>query len=119
MVETLDILLKYLALITVFGTAVASLLGLYKYLDQRKRDEKTKRYELFHDLMRIVSAFGPQGTDVALTQQLAGIYELQHFPEYAFAIIPILERSRKMFKEEALLVAIDVTIDKMRPLVST
>ena len=42
----LDSILKYLSIITVAGAAISFAIGLLKYLDQRKREERTKRYEL-------------------------------------------------------------------------
>lgn len=115
----LDSILKYLSIITVAGAAISFAIGLLKYLDQRKREERTKRYELFHDLMRRVSARGEKpGEGLALTQQLAAIYELQHFKEYAYSSVPILEHLRTGFAEsekaEPLLVAIDASLAKLR-----
>jgi hypothetical protein len=54
----MDSLLKYLSLITIAGAAVSFVVGLIKYVDVRKREERTKRFELFHDLMRRISAQG-------------------------------------------------------------
>jgi len=115
----IDSLLKYLSIVTVAGAAISFVVGLIKYLDQRKREERTKRYELFHDLMRRVSARGDKpGEGLPLTQQLAAIYELQHFKEYAYASVPILEHLRAHFAEaEAsapLHAAIEASLEKLR-----
>lgn len=78
----IDWILKYLSVITVAGAAISFVVGLLKYLDQRNREERTKRFELFHDLMRRVSAAGERkGEVLQLTQQVAAVYELQHFRE--------------------------------------
>ena len=115
----IDSILKYLSVITVAGAAISFVIGLIKYLDQRRREERTKRYELFHDLMRRVSAQGDKpGEGLPLTQQLAAIYELQHFNEYAYASIPILEHLNAQFSEvqsaAPLLKAIADTITTLR-----
>jgi hypothetical protein len=115
----IDSILKYLSVITVAGAAISFVVGFIKYLDQRNREERTKRYELFHDLMRRVSAQGEKpGDGLPLTQQLAAVYELQHFHEYAYASIPILEHIRTHFSETTaatpLLKAIDDTIKKLQ-----
>jgi len=50
----IDSILKYLSLITLAGAAVSFAFGFIKYMDQRNREERTKRFELFHGLMRRV-----------------------------------------------------------------
>ena len=92
----LDQILKYVSLITVAGAAISFMIGLIKYIDQRNREERTKRFQLYHDLMRRVSARRERFDDASLplTQQVAAIYELQHFKEYAYASVPILEDFR-------------------------
>ena len=115
----IEAILKYLSVITVAGAAISFVVGLIKYLDQRNREERTKRFELFHDLMRRVSAKG-DGTNetLPLTQQVAAVYELQHFKEYSYASIPILEHARTDFAEKKapglLLRAIDDTLTSLK-----
>ncbi len=117
----IDSILKYLSLIAVAGAAISFMVGLVKYLDQRKREERTKRFELFHDLMRRIAADGERsGEGLPLTQQVAAVYELQHVEEYAYASIPILEYLRKEFAEKddvraaLLLNAIDDTLAALK-----
>jgi hypothetical protein len=116
-IQILDLLLKYLSVITVAGAGIAFAVGLWKYVDQRDREERHRRMETFDSLMRRVSAFGERPDDrVALTQQVAAVYELQNFPEYAYASIPILESMRKHHeKSDALLrQAIAQTHDRLK-----
>ena len=47
----IDSVLKYISVITVAGAAISFVVGLLKYLDQRNREERTKRFELFPALM--------------------------------------------------------------------
>ena len=115
----LDSVLKYLSVITVAGAAISFVIGFIKYLDQRSREERTKRYELFHDLMRRISAQGSKpGEGLPLTQQLAAIYELRQFAEYSYASVPILQHVRKHFEEmnspEVVLTAIDDTLSSLK-----
>ena len=115
----LDSILKYLSVITVAGAAISFGVGFIKYLDQRSREERTKRYELFHDLMRRVSAQGDKpGDGLPLTQQLAAIYELRQFTEYSYASVPILQHIRSHFANPkaaaAVLHAIDDTLAKLQ-----
>jgi hypothetical protein len=115
----IDSILKYLSVITVAGAAISFVFGLLKYLDQRAREERTKRYELFHGLMRHISAHGEKADEgIPLTQQLAAVYELKHFKEYAYAAIPILEHLRESYvgrnAPHVLLKAIDDTLLQLR-----
>ena len=115
----LDTLLKYVSLITAFGAAIAFIVGLLKYLDQRRREDRTKRFELYHDLMRRISAFSEhEGAAVPMSQQVAAVYELQHFTDYAFASIPILEHLQSFYTQghaaPVLLTAIEKTLDVLR-----
>ncbi|MBN1506279.1 MAG: hypothetical protein JW955_05510 [Sedimentisphaerales bacterium] len=90
-----DKILQYISIITVAGAGISFVVGFIKYIDQRNREERTKRFELYHDLMRRVAGKG-EGTEqgLPLTQQVAAIYELQHFKEYAYASVPILVHLR-------------------------
>jgi hypothetical protein len=110
-----DRILQYISIITVAGAGISFVVGLIKYIDQRNREERTKRFELYHDLMRRVAAKG-EGADkgLPLTQQVAAIYELQHFKDYAYASVPILGHLRTelaaMNAPPFVLSAIDETI---------
>jgi len=111
----IDEIIKYISLITVAGAGIAFVIGLLKYLDQRNREERTKRFELYHDLMRRISAQGERPNEgLPLTQQVAAVYELQHFKDYAYASLPILKDLRVQFEEKKvrsiLMNAIDETI---------
>lgn len=115
----IDEILKYLSLITVAGAGISFIVGLIKYIDQRNRMERTKRFELFHGLMRSVAARGESASEkLPLTQQAAAIYELQHFKDYAYASIPILEDLKKEFEKknapELLHKAISDTINALK-----
>ena len=93
----IDSVLKYVSVIAVAGAAIPFVVGLLKYLDQRNREERTKRFESFPALMGRVSA-ETEGSvhKLPLTQQVAAVYELQHFKDYAYASVPILEHLTKV-----------------------
>jgi hypothetical protein len=75
----------------------------------------------FHDLMGPIVARGERANEgLALSQQVAAIYELQHFKDYSYASVPILEDlgARWGNEKEApplLLKAIDDTLKVLRP----
>jgi len=114
-----DKILQYISIITVAGAGISFVVGFIKYFDQRSREERTKRFELYHDLMRRVAAKG-EGPDKGLpmTQQVAAVYELQHFKEYAYASVPILKHVRTEFTDKnappLLLSALDETIKALQ-----
>src|SRR5207249_9495206 len=115
----IDTILKYLSLITVAGAAISFVVGLVKYLDQRKREERTTRFKMFHDLMGPIVARGERPNEgLALSQQVAAVYELQHFKDYSYASVPILEDLRARWGTEKetpplLLKAIDETLKSL------
>ena len=112
----IDTILKYLSVITVAGAAISFIVGLVKYLDQRKREERTTRFKTFHELMGPIVARGERSNEgLALSQQVAAVYELQHFKDYSYASVPILEDLRARWEKEKetpqlLLRAIDDTL---------
>jgi len=76
---------------------------------------------MFHDLMGPSVARGerPNEGTLALTQQVAAVYELQHFKDYSYASVPILEEMRARWGKERetpqlLLRAIDDTLKVLR-----
>lgn len=83
--------LKYLSLITLCGTAISFAIGLIKWIDQRSREEEQKRYEAFHKMVCIASGVDETGRTVKMLQQIAAIYQLQAYKQYAFASVPVLE----------------------------
>jgi hypothetical protein len=116
----LDAILKYLSVITVAGAAISFVIGLIKYLDQRKREERNARFKMLHDLMGPIVARGERPNEpLALSQQVAAVYELQHFADYAYASVPILEDMRARWQKEKetpplLMRAIDETLNVLR-----
>jgi hypothetical protein len=83
--------LKYLPLITICGTAIAFVAGFFKWIDQRSREQEQKLYEAFHKMVCIASGINEAGNTVKMSQQIAAIYQLQAYKQYAFASIPVLE----------------------------
>jgi hypothetical protein len=70
----MDEALKYLSLITACGAGISFVIGLFKWIDQRNREQEQKTYEAFHRMVCI-----------------AAIYQLQAYKQYAFASIPVLQ----------------------------
>ncbi|WP_409421299.1 hypothetical protein ABHF91_16375 [Pseudaeromonas sp. ZJS20] len=84
-------LLKYISLITLCGTAISFAVGLIKWIDQRNREQEQKQFEAFHKMVCIASGVNESGQTVKMVQQIAAIYQLQAYKQYAFAAVPVLE----------------------------
>ncbi len=75
---------------------------------------------MFHDLMGPIVARGERPNEgLALSQQVAAVYELQHFKDYSYASVPILEDMRARWEKDRetpqlLLRAIDDTLKVLR-----
>ena len=70
------------------GLAVALALiplavGAFVHLAQRRAELRFKRFELYHDLIRrLVEPDRPEG-EMRVSRQMAVVFELRNFPEYA------------------------------------
>lgn len=84
-------ILKYTSLITIAGAAISFMIGLLKWIDQRNREQSHKEYVAFHKMVCIASGVDESGNTVKMVQQIAAIYQLQAYKQYAFASIPVLE----------------------------
>ena len=94
----MDELLKYISIIAVAGAGISFVIGLLKWLDQRKREQEDKHYESFHRMISLASGASDSGMAVKMAQQVAAIYQLQRYPEYKFASIPVLQMLQENFK---------------------
>jgi hypothetical protein len=113
-------ILKYLTEITVSGAAFSFIIGLLKWLDERSRDREERQYQWFHRMVCLASGADESGRTIKMPQQLAAIYQLQRYKQYAFASVPVLEHLLREIKDERdprvddLSKAINETIEKLR-----
>ncbi|MDR7307755.1 hypothetical protein [Rhodoferax saidenbachensis] len=94
----MDEALKYLPLVTVcvtvIGASATFLVGLLKWIAQRKTEQEQRQYEAFHRMVCIASGVDETGRVIKMAQQVAAIYQLQAYKQYAFAAIPVLQQLR-------------------------
>jgi hypothetical protein len=64
---------------------------LWKWIDQRNREQEQKRFEAFHGMVCLASGVDQTGRVVKMAQQIAAIYQLQAYKQYAYASVPVLE----------------------------
>lgn len=83
----LDTALKLLA---PAGAAVAFLVGLFQWLDTRRRELQAKRFDQFHRAFEWVAGQTASGQPLVDVQQAMATYELANFPEYRDTCLPII-----------------------------
>ena len=119
--ETVWKVLENIPLVTILGALIASIIGMFKWLDQRKREQEDKRFQAFHKMVLLASGVDEQGKTVKITQVVAAVYQLQKYRQYAFAAIPILEFMKAEYgsmsdlgsRRDLVLNAIEETINKL------
>ena len=87
----MEVILKYLSQILLGGAAFSGVVGFIKWIDQRNRDMEDKRYQSFHRMVCLASGTDETGRTIKMVQQVAAIYQLQRYKQYAFASIPVLD----------------------------
>jgi hypothetical protein len=86
----------------------------WTYVDQRKRELRDKRFETFHKLIRDLVE-PSEGKAMYIDRQIAVVFELRNFPEYAEVTKRILEGLRQTWsknpdKNSRLLTEIELTL---------
>lgn len=87
----MDDILKYVSVIALCGAAISFVIGLLKWIDQRNREQEQKVFEAFHVMVCLASGVDQTGRIVKMSQQIAAIYQLQAYKQYAYASVPVLE----------------------------
>ena len=73
---------------------------MLQYIDVRRREDRTRRFEQFHRVFEWVAGRTAEGKPLVDTQQAIAIYELSEFPEYRHMVIPILSYYLGTIKDE-------------------
>ena len=114
-------ILKYVSLITLSGTAISFMVGLIKWIDQRNREQEQKTFEAFHQMVCRASGRNENGQIISMLQQVAAIYQLQKYKQYAFASLPVLDlmkfennNQEKDKRSDHLVKAIEETITVLK-----
>jgi hypothetical protein len=118
----MELILKYLSIITVCGTGISFVIGLLKWIDQRNREQEQKTYDAFHKMVCLAAGVDDSGRTIKMVQQVAAIYQLQRYKQYAFASIPVLkllqfefeQHKTKEPRDNHLNQAIQVTIEEIQ-----
>jgi len=84
-------ILKYASLLALSGTAISFIVGLIKWIDQRNREQEQKTFEAFHKMVCRASGSDENKQTISMAEQIASIYQLQKYKQYAFASLPVME----------------------------
>ena len=77
--NTLNILkLKWIELLGLLISILAFFIPIYRYLSQKREEQKDKRFQTYHKL--IADLVTPPGG--MLDRQIATVFELRNFPDY-------------------------------------
>ena len=80
-----------LKLLAPLGAMLAFSVGLFQWIDTRKREVQAKRFDQFHRTFEWLAGRTATGQPMVDTQQAMATYELANFPEYRETSIPILD----------------------------
>lgn len=79
------------AVLSSFGSVLAFLFGVWKYLDTQKLEAKNIRFEQFRQVFIWFAGRDANGKDLTAVQQAVATYQLAEFPEYRHLSLPIIE----------------------------
>jgi hypothetical protein len=101
-IELIGLILAYLSLVV----------PILQYLNSRKQEERDKRFNNFHRLVKELVEGDPVTKIIMLDRQIATIFEFRNYPEY----FDIIERLLIGLKEtwaggsQRLLIELDLTL---------
>lgn len=113
--------LNDLAIWATLGAFIVPLISLafsgYRWLGIRESELKAVRFQTYHRLIHNISVGKSEHGSMKLASQLAYIFELRNFPEYAALTIDVLRLLRKEWsereegeKKDELLKGVDATL---------
>ena len=91
LIEVIGLLIAYFSLIV----------PIRQYLGQRKLEEKDKRFNNYHRLIKELVSPDSQGQAVMMDRQIAVIFELRNYPEYYEVSKRILEDLATIWKHDS------------------
>lgn len=70
-----------------------------RYITQREKEQRSERFRTYHGIVEVIGSGKSSSEIMPLTSQIAYIYELQNYPEYAELTEKILGILRDQWKE--------------------
>ncbi len=108
-----------IALLVVLIPLAAMVVQLWQYIDQKKVELRDKRFEYFHRLIRELVEPSTDQKMMYLDRQIAVVFELRNFPEYAEVSERILIGLRDTWSKnpeslQRMITEIDLTLAYLR-----
>jgi hypothetical protein len=83
--------MSILQFLTVIGSVVAFLVSALKYIDTRRIESKTKRFEQYRLVCVWLAGRTESGSVLVDIQQAVGAYQLADFPEYKWISLALID----------------------------
>jgi hypothetical protein len=83
--------MSILQFLTVIGSVAAFLFSTLKYLDTRKFESKTKRFEQYRLVCGWLAGRTESGVVLVDIHQAIAAYQLAEFPEYKWISLPMID----------------------------
>jgi len=83
--------MSILQFLTVIGSVVAFLVSAWKYLDTRKFESQTKRFEQFRLVCGWLAGRTENGVVLVDIHQAIAAYQFEEFPEYRRISLPMID----------------------------
>ena len=103
--------------ITAAGTALAFVVGLWKYLGERSESHRWKEFEVYHKLVQELVEPAEPDKPMFIDRQAAVVYELAQFKRYRPCTLRMLRGLRDEWSQGAsqirLIKEIDAAIDSL------
>ena len=99
--------------LSVVVAAVPLLWGAFQYILQKRQEQKTRRFETYHELIQRLVEREDENRPMRLDRQLAVVFELRRFTEYYEPSLRILRGLKEDWAtglHDRLLEEIDTTI---------
>jgi hypothetical protein len=87
--------------LSIIGSALAFLFGVWKYLDTRKLEAKNKRFEQFRQVFIWFAGRDENGQVLTAVQQAVATYQLAEFPEYKHLSLPVIDHLLQVTASES------------------
>jgi hypothetical protein len=101
MSEIKNLILENLGVIIgVIVSYIALILPIIKYLQDKRREEKNKRFENYHKLIKELVDANENGENPKIDRQIAVAFELRNFKEYYPVTKRILEGLKNLWCEK-------------------
>jgi hypothetical protein len=88
-----DLVQPISSLVTVIAVVGGGVFSFVQWLDVRRREIKQRRWDQFQQVIGLVWAKGPDGLKPTSVMQIAAVYQLAEFREFAFMIAISLEKA--------------------------